>query len=208
VRNLLVTAFVSVDGVVQAPGGPDEDRDGGFEHGGWVAPHVDERMLGRMAALTARADALLLGRRTYEIFAASWPLAPADDPIGSRLNALPKHVASRTLDALTWQNSTPLGADTVAAVRELKAAAGGEIQVHGSGGLVQTLLEHDLVDELHLMVFPVLVGSGKRLFAGGTVPTGLRLVETAASAGGVVVTSYVRDGKLDRGEIGPQTGNW
>jgi dihydrofolate reductase len=208
VRNLLVTAFVSVDGVVQAPGGPDEDRDGGFEHGGWVVPHVDDQLMERMVALTRRADALLLGRRTYEIFAASWPLAPADDPIGSKLNTMPKHVASRTLDEVTWQNSTLLGGDVVAAVRALKDGPGGEIQVHGSGALVQTLLEHDLVDELHLLVFPVLIGSGKRLFAAGTVPAGLRLVETATSATGVVVSRYARDGKLERGAIGPETGNW
>jgi dihydrofolate reductase len=207
-RNLMVTAFVSVDGVVQGPGGPDEDRDGGFEHGGWVVPHVDDQLMERMVAITRRGDALLLGRRTYEIFAASWPLAAADDPIGSKLNAMPKHVASRTLGAVTWQNSTLLGEDVVAAVRELKDGPGGEIQVHGSGGLVQTLLEHDLVDELHLLVFPVLIGSGKRLFAGGTVPAGLRLVETATSSTGVVVGRYVRDGKLQQGAMGPETGNW
>jgi len=204
----LVTAFVSVDGVVQAPGGPDEDRDGGFEHGGWVVPHIDEQLMERMVTLTRRADALLLGRRTYEIFAASWPLAAADDPIGSKLNTLPKHVASRTLGEVAWQNSTLLGEDVVAGVRELKDGPGGEIQVHGSGELVQTLLEHDLVDELNLLVFPVLIGSGKRLFAAGTVPAGLRLVETATSSTGVVVSRYARNGKLEQGAIGPETGNW
>src|SRR3954469_13579476 len=128
-RNLMVTAFVSVDGVVQGPGGPDEDRDGGFEHGGWVVPHVDDQLMERMVALTRRADALLLGRRTYEIFAASWPLAPADDPIGSELNSMPKHVASRTLGVVTWPNSTLLEGDVVGAVRALKDGPGGEIQV-------------------------------------------------------------------------------
>jgi dihydrofolate reductase len=207
-RNLLVTSFLSVDGVVQGPGGPDEDRDGGFEHGGWVVPHVDGAFAARMVEVTERADALLLGRRTYEIFAASWPLAAADDPIGAKLNAMPKHVASRTMTSLDWQNSALLADDTVDAVRELKAGPGGEIQVHGSGGLVQTLLEHDLVDELHLLVFPVLVGSGKRLFGGGTVPAGLRLVETASTARGVVISRYVRDGTLEQGALGPETGNW
>jgi dihydrofolate reductase len=207
-RNLMVTAFVSVDGVVQGPGGPDEDRDGGFEQGGWVAPHVDEGLIARMAELTGRADALLLGRRTYEIFAATWPLAAADDPIGAKLNSVPKHVASRTLDAVTWENSTLLAGDTAEAVRALKRAPGGEIQVHGSGDLVQTLVEHDLVDEFHLLVFPVLVGSGKRLFARGTVPAGLRLVDSTTSPGGVVISRYARDGKLEQGEMGPETGNW
>ncbi len=207
-RNLMVTAFVSVDGVVQAPGGPDEDRDGGFEHGGWFVPYVDEQLMERMVALTRQAAALLLGRRTYEIFAATWPLAAADDPIGATLTSLPKHVASRTLDAVTWQNSTLLGKDVVAAVRGLKDGPGGEIQVHGSGGLVQTLLEHDLVDELHLMVTPVLIGSGKRLFAGGTVPAGLRLVDTTTSSAGVVVSRYARSGQLEQGAMGPETGNW
>jgi dihydrofolate reductase len=207
-RTLMVTAFVSVDGVVQGPGGPDEDRDGGFEHGGWVVPHVDEALLARMVELLAPADALLLGRRTYEIFAASWPLAAADDPIGGKLNAMRKHVASRTLGELTWQNSALLDGDVVDAVRALKAAPGGEIQVHGSGGLVQTLLEHDLVDELNLLVFPVLVGAGKRLFGAGTVPAGLRLVGSATTATGVVVSRYARDGKLEQGAMGPETGNW
>jgi dihydrofolate reductase len=204
----LVTAFVSVDGVVQAPGGPDEDRDGGFEHGGWVVPHVDDQLREGMVALTRRADALLLGRRTYDIFAASWPLAPADDPIGSKLNTMRKYVASRTLSAPAWQNSTLLGDDVVEAVWALKDGPGGEIQVHGSGALVQTLLEHDLVDELHLLVFPVLIGSGKRLFADGTVPAGLRLLDTATSSTGVVVSRYARDGKLGQGAMGPETDNW
>jgi len=207
-RNLLVTAFLSVDGVVQGPGGPDEDTDGGFTHGGWVVPHFEEELGARMVELTGRADALLLGRRTYEIFAASWPLAAADDPIGAKLNGMAKHVASRTLTSVDWQNSTLLTGDTPDAVRELKAGPGGEIQVHGSGGLVQTLLEHDLVDELHLLVFPVLIGSGKRLFSGGTVPAGLRLEETATTPRGVVVSRYVRDGKLEQGSLGPETGNW
>ena len=206
-RKLMVTAFMSLDGVVQAPGGGDEDRDGGFEHGGWVVPHMDEQIIARMAEVVDRAGALLLGRRTYEIFAAIWPLAAADDPIGARLNAMPKYVASRTLGAVSWQNSSLLGGDTVEAVRALKRDEGGEIQVHGSGGLVQTLIEHDLVDEFHLLVFPVLIGSGKRLFANGTVPAGLRLLDSARS-GGVLIGSYARVGKLEYGAMGPETGNW
>ncbi|MEV0698902.1 dihydrofolate reductase family protein [Saccharopolyspora sp. NPDC050389] len=207
-RKLMVTEFLSLDGVMQAPGGGDEDRDGGFEHGGWSVPHFDEQLIRLMTELVGRAGALLLGRRTYDIFAASWPLAAADDPIGAKMNGLPKYVASRTLDSLSWRNSTLLTGDVVAAVDELKRGEGGEIQVHGSGGLIQTLLEHDLVDEFHLLVFPVLIGSGKRLFATGTVPAGLRLADTTTSSGGVLISTYVRDGKLGRGTMGPETGNW
>src|SRR5690242_11308610 len=163
-RKLKVTTFLSLDGVVQAPGGADEDRDGGFTHGGWVVPHADERFLALMTDQLGRAGALLLGRRTYDIFAATWPLAGADDPIGARMNSLPKYVASRTLDSVSWQNAHLLTGDVAAAVRGLKEADGGEIrgeiQVHGSGGLVQELLRHDLVDEFHLVAFPVLIGSG------------------------------------------------
>ncbi len=207
-RKLMVTAVMSLDGVVQAPGGPEEDRDGGFEHGGWAVPHFDESLIRRMTEVVGRAGALLVGRKTYEIFAATWPLADADDPIGARMNTLPKYVASRSLDTVTWQNSTLLKGDVAEAVRELKQGDGGEIQVHGSGGLIQTLLEHDLVDEFHLLIFPVVVGAGKRLFARGAVPARLELIERATSGTGVVVGRYVVGGKLNYGAMGPETGNW
>ncbi|GAA0905623.1 dihydrofolate reductase family protein [Pseudonocardia zijingensis] len=207
-RTLLVTMFVSLDGVVQAPGGPDEDRDGGFAHGGWAAPYIDDDILSRAIGGAAQADALLLGRRTYEEFAEHWPLAGPDDPIGSRWAAVPKYVASRTLTSVSWQNSTLLTGDTVAAVIELKKSDGGEIQVHGSGHLVQTLLEHDLVDELQLMVIPVVLGSGKRLFGGGAVPARFALVGSATTRSGVVVVRYVRAGAVEYGAVGPETGNW
>ncbi|MFD7659353.1 dihydrofolate reductase family protein [Actinosynnema sp. NPDC059797] len=206
-RTLLVTSFVSVDGVVQAPGGPDEDRDGGFAHGGWAVPHLGPEVVGAVAELTAGADALLLGRRTYEIFAASWPLAAEDDPIAAKLNAVPKHVASRTLTEVTWRNSALLAGDVAGAVAALKRDGDGEVQVHGSGDLVQTLLAHDLVDEFHLVVLPVLVGSGKRLFGAGTAPGALRPVRTAV-VGDAVVTTYARAGGLEYGAMGPETGNW
>ncbi|MFC4561814.1 dihydrofolate reductase family protein [Nocardiopsis mangrovi] len=205
--RLMVTTFTTLDGVMQAPGGPDEDPDGGFEHGGWSAPHFDDMLMRRMTELIGRAGALLLGRRTYEIFAAYWPLAEPDDPIGSKLNSVPKYVASRTLDAVEWRNSTLLTGDTAAAVAELKQGGGGEIQVHGSGGLVQTLLAHDLVDEFHVLVFPVLLGSGKRLFAEGTVPAGLALADTATSSTGVLASTYTRAGGVAHGTMGPETGN-
>ncbi|GGK85045.1 deaminase reductase [Sphaerisporangium melleum] len=207
-RKLMVMAFMSLDGVVQAPGGADEDLDGGFEHGGWAVPHMDREMIGAIGELTRRADALLLGRTTYESFAATWPLAGDDDPIGAKLNGVRKYVASRTLETVSWRNSTLLGGDVAKEVRELKRGEGGEIQVHGSGGLVQTLLRHDLVDEFHLLVFPVLLGSGKRLFAGGTIPAGLRPAGVTMTATGVVVGTYARAGGLQYGAMGPETGNW
>jgi dihydrofolate reductase len=207
-RTLMVTEFVSMDGVVQGPGGPDEDRDGGFDHGGWAAPYIDDEVLARMIGVVSRADALLLGRRTYEEFAATWPLAAADDPIGSKWAAVRKYVASRTLTSVGWQNSTLLEGDVVDAVAALKKSDGGEIQVHGSIQLVQTLLAHDLVDELQLVVMPVLIGSGKRIFGSGTVPARFDLVAAATTRSGVVVGRYARAGAITYGAIGPETGNW
>lgn len=202
--KLTVMMWTTLDGVAQAPGGPDEDRDSGFEHGGWAAPYVDQRIFDLATAMVTRASGLLLGRRTYEIFAEAWP--GADDPIGARLNAMPKYVVSHTLDSVTWQNSTLLRGDE--AIRELKQGDGGEIQVHGSVGLVQTLLAQDLVDEFLIMVAPTILGTGKRLFAAGTVPAGMRLEGTMTSGNGVVVCTYARDGKVEYGAVGPKTGNW
>ncbi|GAA1949861.1 dihydrofolate reductase family protein [Amycolatopsis minnesotensis] len=205
--TLTVMEFASLDGVVQAPGG-EEDAGGGFRHGGWAVPHFDEEMIERIAERTERAAALLLGRGTYDIFAATWPLAEPDDRIGAKLNGMPKHVASRTLKTVSWQNSALLTGDAAEAVAALKRDVEGEIQVHGSVGLVQTLLRHDLVDELRLFTFPVLVGSGQQLFAHGTIPAKLRLVATETSATGVVASTYARDGDLTYGAMGPETGNW
>jgi len=207
-RTLMVTEFVSLDGVVQGPGGPDEDRDGGFAHGGWAAPYIDDEVLARMIGVTARADALLLGRRTYEEFAATWPLAADDDPIGSKWAAVRKFVASRTLTSVSWQNSTLLEGDVADAVAELKKSEGGEIQVHGSVQLVQTLLAHDLVDEVQLVVIPVLIGTGKRMFGSGTVPARFDLIEAVTTRSGVVVGRYARAGAVTYGAVGPETGNW
>ncbi|QWF77454.1 dihydrofolate reductase family protein [Amycolatopsis sp. CA-230715] len=206
--TLMLMELTSLDGVAQAPGGPEEDTSDGFRHGGWAVPHFDEEMIERIAARTERGAALLLGRRTYDIFAASWPLAEPDDRVGAKLNGMPKYVASRTLDTVSWQNSALLTGDVAEAVGKLKASVDGEIQVHGSIGLVQTLLRHDLVDEIRLSTFPVLLGSGRRLFADGTIPARFRLVGTETSATGVVVTTHARDGELTYGAIGPETGNW
>jgi dihydrofolate reductase len=207
-RNLTAMAFVSLDGVMQGPGGPDEDRSGGFEHGGWAVPHFDQATIDFIGALSRRAGGLVLGRRTYDVFAATWPLAAADDPIGSKLNAMPKYVASRTRSEVSWTNSTLLSGDVPTAVRELKRVDGAELQVHGSIGLLQTLLRHDLVDEFHVFVFPVLVGSGNRLFGPGTGPARLKLVDVTRFDGGVVECAYARDGELEYGAMGPETGNW
>ncbi len=207
-RKLTAMSFVSLDGVMQGPGGPDDDRELGFEHGGWAVPHFDQDALDTITGLTRRGGALLLGRRTYEIFAATWPLAEADDPVGAKLNAMPKYVASRTLEKVTWTNSTLLTGDVPEAVRALKRGDGDEIQVHGSPGLLQTLLAHDLVDQFLVFTFPVLVGTGTRLFGEGTAPGRLRLTEVTGFGGGIVASTYVRDGKLEYGAMGPETGNW
>jgi dihydrofolate reductase len=207
-RKLVVGTFISLDGVLQAPGGPDEDRDGGFEHGGWMVPLVSEEFMAHVGVELEQLGALLLGRKTYDIFAASWPLAGDDDPIGAKLNSIPKYVASRTLDKAEWNNSTVLTGDVAEAVAELKRQPGeGEIQVHGSGDLIQTLIRHDLVDEYRLKVFPALLGSGKRLFGDGTVPRGLKLVDCTTTSNGVTMSTYVRGGELSYGEMGPEFEN-
>lgn len=149
-RKLVVGTFVSLDGIMQAPGAPDEDRDGGFEHGGWTVPLFDEQLGQVMAELVSRAGALLLGRRTYDIFAASWPLVSDDDPIAAQLNRIPKYVASRTLQSVEWNNSTLLTGDVAEQVADLKRQPGDEIQIAGSGDLIQTLMRHDLIDEYRL----------------------------------------------------------
>jgi dihydrofolate reductase len=204
-RKLVVGTFLSLDGVMQAPGAPDEDREGGFAHGGWTVPLFDEQLGQIMSEQIPRAGGLVLGRKTYEIFAASWPLITDDtDPIASTLNRIPKYVASRTLSTVEWNNSTLLTGDIAEAVAKLKNEPGAELQIAGSGELVQTLMKHDLVDEFRLIVFPVLIGSGKRLFADGTIPVGLRLVETTTTGAGVTVQTYERAGELEYGALGPE----
>ncbi|MDB4908059.1 MAG: Deaminase [Gemmatimonadetes bacterium] len=201
-RKLVAGTFTTLDGVMQAPGGPDEDRDGGFEHGGWLVPYFDEKFLEIMTEWTTHAGAYLLGRRTYEIFAGSWPNSTdPSDQIATALNSRPKFVASRTVDSLAWNNSHLLEGDVATAVAELKAQEGGEIQVHGSCDLLQTLLAHDLVDTLRIWQFPVVLGTGKRLFGAGTQPRGLRLVDTQSNTTGAVLHVYERAGNLRYGEV-------
>jgi dihydrofolate reductase len=203
-RNLVVVTFVTVDGVMQAPGGSDEDREGGFEHGGWVIPHFDEQLGAHMVHLVQRAGALLLGRKTFDIFAAAWPNMPDADPIAAVYNRIPKYVASRSPRALTWANSHQLGEDIAGEVATLKAQGGGEIQVPGSSELVQALMHGDLVDQFHLIVFPTVAGSGKRLFGDGAMPCALALKSLERTATGVVIQVYERTGALKTGEIGPE----
>ena len=201
--QLTVTTFLTIDGVYQGPGGPDEDRSGGFDRGGWLAPHFDETGGRFMNEVFGRVDAFLLGRRTYDIFAGYWPHhADPDDPIANSLNTLPKYVASTTLTDPKWANTTVLGGDVVAAVRQLKERDGRELQVHGSGALVRFLLEHDLVDRLNLLVFPVIVGAGKRLFPDQGKATGLALESSRSTPSGVIISVYRPTGRAQFGTVG------
>lgn len=199
--ELTITTFLTLDGIMQAPGGPGEDPSGGFQHEGWLVPHADEDMVKTMFAILERAGAFLLGRGTYDIFAASWPkVAGETDPIATNLNKLPKHVASRSRTSFDWHNSHHI-ADVVRDVAALKAATTGELQVHGSPGLAQTLIEHDLIDQYNLLIFPVVLGSGKRLFGTGTMPANLKLVSTSQSSTGTLIASYRRGGPLKTGSF-------
>jgi dihydrofolate reductase len=196
-RNLIVNTFVSLDGVMQAPGGPEEDPTGGFAFGGWAAPYWDDEMLSRVAE--SAPYELLLGRGTYEIFAAHWPYD--EGPIADHLNSTRKHVASRSLEQLDWSNSTLIEGDVADYVAELKRQDGPEIQVHGSPGLIQTLLENDLIDEFRVWTFPLVLGSGKRLFGDGAIPAALELVDSEASKTGVTINVYRRAGDIEPGSM-------
>jgi dihydrofolate reductase len=200
-RKLVLGTFVTLDGVMQAPGTPDEDRDGGFEHGGWSFPYWDEVMNPLILEQMLEIDILLLGRRTYEIFAGHWPrITDPADPVAAKLNAVPKVVASRALRRADWNNTTIIR-DVAAEVGRLKREGEGQIQVSGSADLIQTLLEHDLVDELRLWTFPLALGTGKRLFAGGTLPAAFRLLDTKVSTTGVVIQRLERAGPVRYGSF-------
>lgn len=185
---------------MQAPGGPDEDRDGGFEQGGWSVNYWDEHMGEVMDDQMAEADVLLLGRKTYEIFAAHWPNVDSDDPAAAKLNSMTKYVASRSLEDVEWNNSTLLEGDVAEAVADLKEAED-MISVQGSQNLIQTLLKNDLIDEFWLWMFPVVVGSGKRLFGEGTIPAGLELTTAETSSTGVQMVRYERAGEVNHGSF-------
>ena len=196
-RNLIVNTFMSLDGVMQAPGGPHEDPTGGFTLGGWAAEYFDDEMMERMAQSSPYE--LLLGRGTYEIFAAHWPYD--EGPIADHLNGTRKHVASTTLDRVEWSNSTLIEGDVPEYVAALKREDGPEIQVHGSPGLIQTLLEHGLVDEYRLWIFPLMIGAGKRFFGEGTVPVALELVDSQVSKSGVTINVYRPAGAIETGSF-------
>jgi dihydrofolate reductase len=198
-RKLLINTFLTLDGVMQAPGGPEEDPTGGFTHGGWSVNYWDDLMGQVMDDATSKSFDLLLGRKTYEIFAAHWPYAT--DPMADKLNSARKYVASTTLDTVEWQNSTLIVGDVASEVARLKEQTGPEIQVYGSSELIQTLREHDLVDEYRLWIFPVVLGSGKRLFADGAVPAGLKLVDSKTSTSGVLIATYERAGEVQYGSF-------
>jgi dihydrofolate reductase len=198
-RKLVVNTFLTLDGIMQAPGGPEEDPTGGFTHGGWSFHYWDEAMGEEMGEFMGKPFDLLLGRKTYEIFAAHWP--HSTDPAADALNNATKHVASRTLDGVEWSNSKLIEGDVAEQVAKLKEKDGPEIQVHGSADLIQTLLEHDLVDEFRLWFFPVVLGTGKRLFADGAIPAGLKLVDSKTFTTGVVMTTYERAGDVEYGSF-------
>ncbi|MBO0682188.1 MAG: dihydrofolate reductase [Candidatus Dormibacteraeota bacterium] len=205
--RLTLTTFLTLDGVMQAPGGADEDPEG-FRYGGWQAPFGDEDMMRLVTDWMANADAFLLGRKTYEIFAGYWPRVTDDnDRIAVPLNRLPKYVASTTLRSLQWNNSHLVRGDVVAEVRRLKAQPGNELQVHGSGQLAQTLIAHDLVDEYRLWIYPVLVGAGKRLFRERENGATLRLIASKTTSTGVLVCTYYRPaGPIRSGSHGVEEG--
>jgi dihydrofolate reductase len=189
--RIVVSEFLTLDGVMQAPGDPNEDRSGGFEHGGWQLAYFDDIFGSTLTEAFEATGALLLGRRTYEIFAAHWPKQPADDPLAGLMNGLQKYVVSRSLtEPLAWQNSRLITSDVAGEVARLKDGSGKEIQVIGSGELVQTLIQHDLVDAYRLMIHPLVLGTGKRLFRDGTPLTKVRLVDSKPTTTGVLILTY------------------
>jgi dihydrofolate reductase len=202
-RELIVNTFLTVDGVMQAPGGPEEDPSGGFEHGGWSFGYWDEQMRTVMGESMSKPFDLVLGRKTYEIFAAHWP--HSDDPGAEILNNATKHVASTTRKELEWQNSKLIEGEVPDGVRALKEQDGPELQVHGSANLIQTLLEHGLIDEFRLWIFPLVLGKGKRLFDAGTLPAGLEVASSQVFSTGVIMATYRSGAEIKYGSFAAET---
>ncbi|MEV0996234.1 dihydrofolate reductase family protein [Nonomuraea sp. NPDC050202] len=200
--RITLATYLSLDGVMQGPGRPTEDPSGGFEHGGWQFPYADEELGTFSEQWFAEADAFLLGRRTYEIFAAFWPtVTDADDVIATSLNTLPKYVVSTTLDRAEWHNTTIIRTDVLEKIAELRERPGRELQIHGSGALARTLLDHGMLDELRLWTYPVVLGSGMRLFEPGRTATAMRLIESRTTGSGCVVSVYRPAGKPTYGDF-------
>jgi dihydrofolate reductase len=200
-RKLIVLSFITLDGVMQAPGGPEEDPSGGFKYGGWSFGYFDDFLGKVMADQMGHSFDLLLGRKTYDIFAGYWPRQGDDDPTARVINRAKKYVVSHRPVSLDWKVTVPITGDVAAKITQLKKEDGPELQVHGSGNLIQTLLKNDLVDEFWLKTYPVALGSGKRLFAEGAMPAGFRLIESSVSPSGVVVSSYARAGEVKLGSF-------
>jgi dihydrofolate reductase len=198
-RKLIVLTFVTMDGIMQSPGGPEEDASGGFTHGGWLVPHFDEALGAVMGDQMGKPFDLLLGRKTFEIFATYWPHAEGGD---NPINHATKYVASNTMTGHDWQKSVFLKGDVlVDEVKKLKGQDGPDLQVHGSSDLIQTLLKHDLVDELWIKTFPVTLGTGKRLFAEGTIPAAFKVTHSQVTPAGVIVTNWQRAGEVQTGTV-------
>ena len=200
-RELVVLSFIILDGVMQAPGGPEEDPTGGFTHGGWSVGYWDDFLGNVMAEQMSEPFDLLLGRKTYEIFAAHWPYVKGDDPFAARINNAKKYVVSKTLSVVDWSNATLIKGDVVSEIKKLKEQNGPELQVHGSGDLIQMLLKHDLIDEFRLKIYPVALGKGKRLFAEGTIPASFKLLDSKISTNGVIIATYERAGEVKTGSF-------
>ena len=197
-RKIIVLSFITLDGVMQAPGGPQEDTDGGFKYGGWVVPHFDEQLGQIMHEQMTKPLDLLLGRRTYEIFASYWPTHESEWP---GINSATKYVVSSTSTNSLWDNTVFIKDNVVEAIRRLKQQDGPDLQVHGSGNLIQTLLAHDLVDEFWLKIFPVTLGTGKRLFDKGTIPASYTLIESTSTPSGVIIATLKRAGDVKTGSF-------
>lgn len=197
-RKLIVLSFISLDGVMQAPGGPEEDTSGGFKYGGWTVPYFDDYLGRIMSEQMGKQFDLLLGRKTFEIFASYWPQHNDEGP---EINRATKYVASHTLTSHEWSKSVFLNGNVVDEVKQLKHQDGIDLQVHGSANLIQTLLKHDLVDEFWLKIFPVVLGPGKRLFAEGAIPAAFKLSESTVSPKGVMIANYQRAGKVTTGSF-------
>jgi dihydrofolate reductase len=201
--RIILNAFLTLDGVMQAPGGPEEDPEGGFLHGGWQAPYDDD-VTGRLVTEgIADADGFLLGRKTYDIFASYWPkVTDPNDPIAAALNTRPKYVLSRSLEHVTWNNSRLIKGDVVAELRRLRQQPGRTLHTWGSADALQTLLKNELIDEYRLFIYPLVLGSGKRLFGSGTIPVALKQVESVTTGKGAIYRRFEPSGKPEYGRIG------